>query len=147
MLAAKLEENRGQTTRGTQLVTNLGLRSLCHILFSRPLLELCKLDGGGDQSLPLLPTSTSLWPRNNNIFHQPLLLLREYIRPESFPFLVAFSEGRHGCFEQGAVFGVKPFQVNGFDLSHVRQLRVGGSESKTDAPELKIWSFHHPWRG
>lgn len=105
--AVRLDERGQQETRGTQSATNLARRNLRRLLFNRPLLELCKPDGGGDQSLPLLPTSTSLWSRNENVFRQSLLLLRESLCPEFFPFLVAFSEGRHGRFEQAAVLGVK----------------------------------------
>ena len=94
-------------TRSTQSATDLTRPELCPILFRRPLLELCKPYGGDSQPLPLFPASASLWSGNDDFIHQPLLLLREYLRPVFFPFLVAFSEGRHGCFEQGSVFGVK----------------------------------------
>ena len=105
MLSAR-GKGTAKKTRSTQSATNLARCDL-HRLLSRALLELHELYGGGDQSLPLLPTSTPLWSRNDNFLYQSLLLLHEFLRPEFFPFLVAFSEGRHGRFEQGAVFGVE----------------------------------------
>ena len=84
---------RREQTWGTQLAADLARPGSWRVPFSRPLLELCKSDGGSDQSLPLLPTSTPLWSRNDDIIYQPLLLLRESLRSDFFPFLVAFPKG------------------------------------------------------